>query len=179
MKRLMFIAIILAATIVHGAGPTKGTRRKNSGICAYCLKYEGATECTCGPRCRCAKQNCFCCEEGCSCCEKKENVKKERPQKPDAERKAIGVGEEFVVKLPANPSTGYSWDVKRMPKKLELIDKEFEQEEPIMPGKGGMQVLTFKALEPGRATLELQYKRPWEKDKEPAEVKRYLVTIKK
>ncbi|NVM20962.1 MAG: protease inhibitor I42 family protein [Desulfobacterales bacterium] len=78
----------------------------------------------------------------------------------------LGLGEEFRVQLPENPTTGFLWTVlETSSPNIELERKEFSppQDSGIV-GAGGIRVLIFKATKPGRAALHLGLKRPWEKD---------------
>lgn len=77
----------------------------------------------------------------------------------------------LVVRLPANPSTGYRWryvatgdDVLR----LETINGEAPAPNGMV-GVPGDQVWSFRAQGSGRAVLTYFYERPWEKDTPPAQ----------
>jgi len=72
----------------------------------------------------------------------------------------------LVVRLPANPSTGYVWsyavagdDVLR----LETVDGESAGKNGMV-GAPGEQVWSFRAQGAGRAVLTYVYARPWEKN---------------
>jgi predicted secreted protein len=73
-------------------------------------------------------------------------------------------GDRLVVRLPGNPSTGYRWDVARLPASLRALGTSYETRKttPPMAGQGGIFVYRF-AARPGRGTLRLVYHRPWEK----------------
>ncbi len=65
-------------------------------------------------------------------------------------------GDEFVIELEANPSTGYTWDAgKNANVKLESSKQVASPSAP--PGASGTQQMTFKAYETGSSTLELAY----------------------
>ncbi|MFH1725215.1 MAG: protease inhibitor I42 family protein [Elusimicrobiota bacterium] len=92
-------------------------------------------------------------------------------------RKA-SLGERFSVSLESNPTTGYGWRLARPldGTVLELVDSGYEDPPPGLVGRGGREIWTFKAVGRGRATIELEYTRPWEKGKPP--VRRELVPVK-
>ena len=70
-------------------------------------------------------------------------------------------GDEFVIELEANPSTGYTWDAgKNANVKLESSKQVASPSAP--PGASGTQQMTFKAYETGSSTLELAYARQFE-----------------
>ena len=80
----------------------------------------------------------------------------------------VKVGQEFVLSLASNPSTGYVWDFNKSidDKLLELkIDKAYEPDAAVISnivGQGGKTYWKFKALQAGTAEIELRYARPWE-----------------
>lgn len=83
-------------------------------------------------------------------------------------------GQDLVVTLEANPSTGYRWDVVEAEGSgLALVgEPEFEsgaEGQGDLVGAPGMQILRFEAKDRGKTTLTLVYHRPWETDVEPLE----------
>jgi inhibitor of cysteine peptidase len=82
----------------------------------------------------------------------------------DANRSVrIQVGEEAVVRLPENPTTGYVWELQAgAPEVLRLVESRFEP--PPDPGLGGAgtRVLRFSTKAPGVADVKLISRRPWE-----------------
>jgi len=86
----------------------------------------------------------------------------------DAAEIEMEVEEEILVKLEANPTTGYTWAVDSdVDGSLRLVGEiEFESESNLA-GAGGKQMLRFKALTPGEGNLTLIYHRPFEPDAEP------------
>ena len=66
--------------------------------------------------------------------------------------RTLTLGEEFTIELPSNPSTGYCWFmlVNQSPKErwIELVKSEYIPDQPIRPGRGGKEKLTFKAMRP-------------------------------
>lgn len=83
----------------------------------------------------------------------------------------------LVIRLEALPGTGYSWQIaKNTIDELELARAPFfEQAEN--PGVGGpvIQVFSFVRRNATSGELELQYRRPWEKDVAPEKVFRVTV----
>lgn len=88
-----------------------------------------------------------------------------------AEKKNFGfavslvAGETFAFGLPANPTTGYLWQMAEEPDQevIELLEHELEERDCCQgcTGCGGVDVWRFRALEPGMTTLRLNYIRPW------------------
>ncbi len=75
----------------------------------------------------------------------------------------IGVGQQFVIALGSNPTTGYSWQASYDETMLELVEKTYEEEaEEGLVGAGGIEYFRFKALEEGGTMITLTYEQPWE-----------------
>ena len=74
----------------------------------------------------------------------------------------VSPGETFDIVLPSNSSTGYRWNV--IPELDENIVQFVEQgyiaEQPVIPGSGGMDIWTFRAVSPGETTIMLGYYPP-------------------
>ncbi|RAP37942.1 hypothetical protein B1207_02840 [Legionella quinlivanii] len=73
----------------------------------------------------------------------------------------------FSISLPSNPTTGYSWTLKKYNDKLyELMTHQFHPTKPKLIGAGGKTVFVFEVLKgvtlPKRSTFEFFYARPWE-----------------
>jgi inhibitor of cysteine peptidase len=89
---------------------------------------------------------------------------------------SVAKGDEFVVALAANPSTGYSWTAADNPDVAFVSSRQVSG--GSQPGAGGTQELTFRADGSGSSTLELDYARPFEPDAPPAKTARFPVTVK-
>jgi len=78
-------------------------------------------------------------------------------------------GNEFKIVIPSNPSTGYHWElVEELDETIvQFVSREYRADEPVMPGSGGADVWTFKAVSPGATTIQLGYYPP--SANEPAE----------
>jgi inhibitor of cysteine peptidase len=90
---------------------------------------------------------------------------------------AVADGAEFVIALPANPSTGYSWTAS------DDDDVTFVSRRQLaggsQPGAPGTQELTFRATSTGTSTLEVAYARPFEKGVPPVKTEEFQVTVGK
>jgi inhibitor of cysteine peptidase len=89
---------------------------------------------------------------------------------------SVKQGDEFVISLPANPSTGYEWTAADNP------DVTFESSHQVQggsqPGAPGTQELAFRADHTGQSTLELAYSRSFEPGVPPAKTAKFPVTVK-
>jgi Zn-dependent peptidase ImmA (M78 family)/predicted secreted protein len=86
----------------------------------------------------------------------------------DAEQVTPRPGDEIVVALEEIPSTGYIWQLARPPRGMSLLDSTFElpagtdaNSEEVF-GAAGTRFVVLRAEEPGRESLELIKKHPWE-----------------
>ena len=83
-------------------------------------------------------------------------------------------GQILEVKLEGNPTTGYSWEVKKSGEPVVRL-----QNQPVytqsnaggstLVGSGGTYTFTFVGAETGATTIELVYHRPWETTTAPLE----------
>lgn len=76
-------------------------------------------------------------------------------------------GDTLVVRLAANPTTGYDWAIVSKPKALELVKSTFLVPHSNAVGQGGTDVFRF-SVRSGQGRLELAYRRSWEKGIAPA-----------
>jgi inhibitor of cysteine peptidase len=76
----------------------------------------------------------------------------------------LTAGGMLIVKLPSNPSTGYSWAVAGDSSPLKLQKTSFVQKSHSrqMVGSAGTQVLRFGANSVGMGNLTVVYRRSWE-----------------
>jgi inhibitor of cysteine peptidase len=101
--------------------------------------------------------------------------------KADKTRVKLAKGNLLIVKLPGNPTTGFQWVVAKS-NKDELAPQgksEYVANKQVPPvvGGGGTFVFKFKAEKAGTSPLELEYKRPFEKDKAAAKTFKVDVVI--
>jgi predicted secreted protein len=75
----------------------------------------------------------------------------------------IGVGQEFVIALGSNRTTGYGWQESYDENMLRLVEKTYEEEtEEDVVGAGGIEYFRFRTLEAGETEITLVYKQAWE-----------------
>jgi inhibitor of cysteine peptidase len=90
--------------------------------------------------------------------------------KDDGKKVGLEKSERLIVKLEARPGTGYSWRVtKNDPAKLKQEGAP-TVERPDNDKLDGVeyQVFCFTGVSGGIVRLEMDYRRPWEKDAAPA-----------
>ncbi|MEK7652572.1 MAG: protease inhibitor I42 family protein [Patescibacteria group bacterium] len=86
----------------------------------------------------------------------------------------------FEIPLKSNPTTGYSWVAKFDENYIELINKNFVQQnsDKQIVGAGSTEVFQFKALKTGETKINFYYLREWEIDIVPIDQKVFDVIIK-
>jgi inhibitor of cysteine peptidase len=97
----------------------------------------------------------------------------------------VGVGDEVVIRLPENATTGYVWSVQSIDHGLELVEDAMlpaggtagEAAGPPPPGAGGQHVVRLRATAPARAEVVLHLGRSWEPA--PAQQRRVTVTVRR
>ena len=107
------------------------------------------------------------------------------PQKPAAGSDsslwmlATKVNSTFIVALPANPSTGYSWSIRPTtgPAEIRSVNHALRTPAKSPPGTPGEEYWTLRSGHAGEHTLHFIYARPWEKNSEPAEKLDLLVRV--
>jgi len=95
---------------------------------------------------------------------------------------ALNRGDTLVVRLESNPTTGYTWKVSKCDSKILKLAGEpvFEQpvRKPPVVGAPGHQVFKFRTPAVGKTKLQLEYRRPWEKNAKPEETFTVNVEVK-
>ncbi|MCX5906628.1 MAG: protease inhibitor I42 family protein [Deltaproteobacteria bacterium] len=96
------------------------------------------------------------------------------------EPRIVVVGQEFTFTLESNPSTGYQWQLARPLDEaiIMLIRSEYQQPESKLLGAPGKEVWTFKGMGPGKATIDLNYVRPWEKNIPPVASRSFAIQVR-
>ena len=90
------------------------------------------------------------------------------------------VGQELVIQLDGNPSTGYTWEAKDLDAGMfqQVGETVFASSNPNLVGSGGSLTLTFRVLKTGPASLTLVYHRPWETTVAPLHMFSITATVK-
>lgn len=92
----------------------------------------------------------------------------------------VDAGTEFSLVLASNPGTGYSWSLPSAPE-INIVmptGSVYRPSFPGLPGSGGSENWTFKAVGKGKTTIFLRYARPWEKGVEPIRQAAFVVVVR-
>ncbi|WP_433575992.1 protease inhibitor I42 family protein [Nocardia brasiliensis] len=101
-------------------------------------------------------------------------------QEANGQERRLTIGQSLVLTLPANPSTGFSWQISGLDPNVARVQGEptFKQDPsvPVAPGAGGTSEWTFVGEGAGVTQLTMDYMRPWEQGIAPAQT--FSLTIK-
>jgi inhibitor of cysteine peptidase len=91
------------------------------------------------------------------------------------------VGQDVIVRLSANPSTGYQWQVVAVDRTIGYPAATYFTPDSDRPGTGGTVEFVWKTdgflSVVGSHTMVLEYRRPWETDGEPADSFSFTVVV--
>lgn len=91
----------------------------------------------------------------------------------------VDKGQEVVLKLDANPTTGYDWELIEVdPAILKQVGDVDYKADSMLIGSGGVNTYTFEAVASGSTRLKLVYRRSWEIDAPPLQTFELVVTVK-
>ena len=90
----------------------------------------------------------------------------------------VKIGETFELLLPSNSSTGYRWNI--IPELdeniVQFVEQSYIAEGPVMPGSGGMDVWSFRAVSAGDTRVVLGYYSPGN-EADPDEVVTFSIHV--
>ncbi len=90
----------------------------------------------------------------------------------------VAKGELFTIMLPAQPSTGFTWEVTAVdPKILGQYAKPIFRYSSKLMGAKGSYMLRFRALKTGESPVQLAYRRNFEKKIAPAKTYKVVVQV--
>ena len=112
----------------------------------------------------------------------KAEVTEEAPEVITEEEQEVNVkkGDNFVIELEANPTTGYQWEVQLDSNYLQLDKREYVPDAPedeALVGSGGYELFHFSVLKSGETEIIFTHLRPWEEGVEPIKTLKYKVNI--
>ena len=91
----------------------------------------------------------------------------------------LRIGDTLEISLAGNATTGYLWEVTKLDEKIIKQAGEADYKpESNLAGAPGMATIRFSAVAAGNTTVELAYRRPWEKDKPPEKLFQLKVNVK-
>ena len=99
-------------------------------------------------------------------------------QKDSGSAQTLSAGQQLIISLESNPTTGYRWGVDgTTPAQLEQAGEPTYTSGSSAIGAGGTEVFTFTAKDPGEGTLRLKYFRSFEPTAAPAGTFEVIVKV--
>lgn len=71
-------------------------------------------------------------------------------------------GDNFIVRLDENPTTGFEWSIEVSDGLVVLSDEYIPPQDEGLVGAGNVHVWEIRAVETGTQQVNGIYKRPWE-----------------
>ena len=92
----------------------------------------------------------------------------------------VQAGETIHIVVDSNPSTGYHWEFTSEldMNVVEFVSSDHTADEPVMPGSGGVDVWTFKAVAVGQTQITLGSYPPDTSVTEPEETITFDIIVK-
>ncbi len=92
----------------------------------------------------------------------------------------VKTGQEFVIELDANRTTGYQWQLSGPLDNsiLKQLGSEYRASKTGLVGAGGKEIWKFKAAGQGKTTIAMKYIRPWEKNIPPVRELEFRLLIR-
>lgn len=92
---------------------------------------------------------------------------------------SVQKGEEFVVELQGNPSTGYLWELEVKSGQATVVGRETipHSTDPMVIGGGATERTVMRAEETGSIEIEANLRRPWAKNDAPAQSQQFKVKV--
>ncbi len=75
---------------------------------------------------------------------------------------SAAVGDDLVIRLTENRTTGYRWYLSAPEGTFAVIDDTYQAAEPGLPGAPGVRTVRLRATHPGSHELTAASRRPWE-----------------
>ena len=73
----------------------------------------------------------------------------------------VAVGEEIVVRLPENRTTGFRWQLAGLPDDVTLVDDGYEAPATGRPGEGGVHTFRLRPTAAGDRRVAVTLGRSW------------------
>ena len=87
----------------------------------------------------------------------------------------VAVAQEFSVRLKSTPTTGYVWEVQKLPETIQSLASDYENPGSDMKlGAPVIQVFRFKGQKAGEYAITFVLKRQWETNS----IESHTVTVK-
>ena len=93
----------------------------------------------------------------------------------------LRIGEQFTLKLPENPSTGYQWEIETEPQYqfvVSQVENQFIAARTAALGVGGERVITYQAKNLGSVEIKGFHQRSWGKSSHDEPSVQYKIIVR-
>ena len=92
----------------------------------------------------------------------------------------VAAGDDFKIIIEANPTTGYHWELvgELDETVVQFVSTDYHAGEPVMPGSGGSDAWTFRAVAAGETTITLGNYPPSNDPVDPAQTLTFTIVVK-
>ncbi len=95
----------------------------------------------------------------------------------EGERSAV-VGDDLVIRLAENRTTGYRWHLSTPGNAFAVIDDTYQPGESGRPGAPGVRTVRLRATHPGSYEVTAASRRPWASDAESGPRLRFVIHVR-
>jgi inhibitor of cysteine peptidase len=92
----------------------------------------------------------------------------------------VRVGQEVVIRIRENPTTGYSWELRQSGSgALRVVENRFEAGGGSTPmiGAGGQRIVRLVGERAGQVQIEMVERRPWESESASQQRRGFTVQV--
>lgn len=96
--------------------------------------------------------------------------------------RTIRVGDQVVIRLAENPTTGYAWELSQSGAgALRVVESRFEPGASAagLVGGGGQRLLRLAGERPGEVRLDLSERRPWESEADAQQRRQFTIQVQR
>ena len=91
--------------------------------------------------------------------------------------RSVAVGDDLVIRLIENRTTGYRWHLSAPGDAFAVVDDTYQPAESGLPGAPGMRTVRLRAAHPGSHELTAASRRSWESGAGSGPRLRFLIHV--
>jgi len=91
--------------------------------------------------------------------------------------RSVAIGEELIIRLAENRTTGYRWHLSTPGDAFTVVDDTYQVAQPGQPGAPGVRTVRLRAAHPGSYELTAVSQRPWTQGTEPGAGLRFAIRV--
>ena len=91
--------------------------------------------------------------------------------------RSVAVGDDRVIRLTENRTTGYRWYLSAPGDAFAVVDDSYQSAESGLAGAPGVRTVRLRATHPGSYELTVSSRRSWESGPGPGSRLRFLIHV--